>query len=97
MKALRQFFFARTSITLWANLGGVFMVHPREILSTLPAYPRQQLPKLSETSIEHMLTQEAFSRYSKVDILDKYHVRLIAKLMASLKLDPPVFRPQPGA
>ncbi len=74
MDSFAEFFFSRMSIALWANLRSVFVVNRREVFSTLPADPRQQLPELTETTVKHLFSKKTFCRDPKINIFDKNHI-----------------------
>ena len=83
MNSLVEFFLARMSATFWTNLRGVFMVNLSKVLTTLPAYPRQQISKLTKPSVKHFFPQKTPGSHFKVDVLNENHVCLVAEKMAS--------------
>jgi hypothetical protein len=62
------------------------MVNLSKVFATFPANPRQQISELSKTTIKHLFTQKPSRSHFEVDIFNKNHVRLVAQIMASLKM-----------
>ncbi len=82
MYSFRQFLLARMGIAFWTDLRGELMVNLSKIFASFPADPRQKISELTETSIEHLLTQETSGCHPEVDVLGENHVCLVAEDMA---------------
>ena len=86
MNSFFEFFLSSMGIALGTDLTSVFMVNSIKVLAPLPTYPRQQISKLTEATVEHLFAQKASSSHFQVDIFNKNHVCLVAQEMACDKV-----------